>query len=346
MKTIDGGRGGGQLIRLAVAMSSLSGTPIRIENVRGARSEPGMRGQHVAAVEAVASISNARTSGVSIGSSNITFDPERIRGGETRVSVGTAGSVSLVFDAVLPVARESQKPIRVRATGGTDVRWSPPIDFYRFVKLPLLRRIGVRASLERLSRGFYPEGGGMAEILIHPGDLSRIDFTRRGSLERVRVRSIATDDLADRDVASRQIQGVRARLDDLIDVRVRETVGRVRSPATGTVVLVIAEYEHAIAGFSALGEPGVPAEIVGERAADRFLAFQDAAGAIEAHLADQLLPFLVFGGGRITTTRRTDHIESAAWLLEQFGAEIVIDTDGKSVVIESGDAMRMPTGSE
>ena len=59
MKRIDGREGGGQLLRLAVGLAALSETPIVIEHVRGARDEPGLRAQHVAAVEAAAALYRA-----------------------------------------------------------------------------------------------------------------------------------------------------------------------------------------------------------------------------------------------------------------------------------------------
>ena len=66
MKEIDGsyGEGGGQLVRTAVALSAVTGKEISIKNIRKNRPNPGLKQQHLKALETAANISGAQISGL------------------------------------------------------------------------------------------------------------------------------------------------------------------------------------------------------------------------------------------------------------------------------------------
>ncbi|MFW6458635.1 MAG: RNA 3'-terminal phosphate cyclase [Halodesulfurarchaeum sp.] len=333
MKQIDGGIGGGQILRLAVSLAALEGIPITIENVRGGRDDPGLRAQHVAAIDAVASVTESKFDGVEVGSETVTYEPGTVIGGEASVDVGTAGSISLVFDAVLPLAMAADRPIVLHATGGTDVKWAPPIDYLRAVKLPFLERFGLEATVRDVSRGFYPRGGGSATLRLEPSSIEPITCPERGDLEEISIHSVGTRDLSEADVVSRQVDGARRTLDPEISVPIAEQTASVDAQSTGTSVLVEARYEQSRAGFSALGRPGWPAEEVGEAAGKSFIAFQAETGAVDRHLADQLLPFLAVAGGEITTQRITDHVRGAARLLADFDYGVDISEGAQRIRI-------------
>lgn len=338
MKRIDGGRGGGQLLRWAVAMAAIRTTSIEVVNIRGARDSPGLRPQHVAALKAAATFTDATVSGLSVGSVRITFEPHAINGGTGTVDVGTAGSIALVFDTVLPFGGRTAEPITLTATGGTDVKWSPPLSYHSDVKFPVLAMSGFRGEIDIERRGFYPKGGGRATLHVEPGALDPIELTDRGPLERLDVHSIATEDLEDASVASRQAEAAEEALKNVIQAPIRSVAEYVAADSTGTVVLVLPKYDASRAGFSALGEPGTPAETIGERAVSRFQEFHDTPAAVDRHLADQLLPFLVEYGGTITTPAVTEHVETAIDLLAAFGYDVEIRrTDGLTVIHADGN---------
>ncbi len=70
MITLDGsqGEGGGQIVRSAVSLSSITGQPVMIENIRAGRKPRGLRPQHVTAIRAAADICGAAIDGVNIDS--------------------------------------------------------------------------------------------------------------------------------------------------------------------------------------------------------------------------------------------------------------------------------------
>lgn len=128
MIEIDGAAGGGGVLRTALALSAITGEPFRIEDVPGSRPNPGLRPQHHAAVRVVAALRDADVTGAALGADSLTFRPGTA--GERRLAadVGTAGSVALLFDAVLPVAATRDAGVELTATGDTDVMWAPTVE--------------------------------------------------------------------------------------------------------------------------------------------------------------------------------------------------------------------------
>jgi RNA 3'-phosphate cyclase len=130
MLELDGshGEGGGQLLRTACALAAITGTAVHLRNIRARRSPPGLAPQHLMAVQAVAELSGAQVENLALRSSEIVFRPGPLRGGSFRFDVGTAGAVTLVLQACLPVAVAGQAPVTMAVTGGTDERAAPALD--------------------------------------------------------------------------------------------------------------------------------------------------------------------------------------------------------------------------
>jgi RNA 3'-phosphate cyclase len=98
------GEGGGQILRTSVSLSALTLQPIKIINIRAGRSNPGLRRQHIAGIELVGKLVDAKIKGLELNSSQIEFTPKTRIGGQFSYDIGTAGSISLVLQAVLPPA--------------------------------------------------------------------------------------------------------------------------------------------------------------------------------------------------------------------------------------------------
>ncbi|MGQ3411137.1 RNA 3'-terminal phosphate cyclase [Natrinema sp. LN54] len=344
-RELDGSSAGGQFLRTALALSVLENDPVRLEHVRGDRSTPGLRHQHLAVLETLAELCDADVSGGELGSETVEFDPgleagtdpagrQRLEGGSYAVDIGTAGSATLLCNALLPLATILESPLSVTVTGGTDVAWSPPLDYLRYVTLPLLRRLGVEAACEVDRRGFYPDGGGTATLRLAPSRLEPIDLTERGPLEGLRLYTTESESLADRDVAHRQAEGALERLNPEPDLELtKRCETTVESPSPGSALVLRVDHGTGVAGFSALGERGKPAERVGEDAADAANRFLEGAAPVDRHMADQLLVFLALAGGRVRIPAVTDHVETRCALLEAFGIDVGLEREAEATVV-------------
>ncbi|PCR91180.1 RNA 3'-terminal phosphate cyclase [Natrinema ejinorense] len=337
-RELDGASAGGQFLRTALALSVLANEPVRLENVRGDRPTPGLRHQHLAVLETMAEACDADVSGAELGSETVAFDPGLegdggLEGGEYAADIGTAGSATLLCNALLPLVTVLESPLSVTITGGTDVAWSPPFDYLRAVKLPLVRRFGLEAACEAGRRGFYPDGGGEVMLRLEPSALEPIDLVERGSLEALHLYSTESESLADRDVAHRQAEGALERLDSDAPELATQCETAAASPSPGSAIVIRIDHGTGIAGVSALGERGKPAERVGEDAADAANRFLAGAAPVDRHMADQLLVFLAVAGGRVRVPAVTDHIEAGRDLLEAFGVEVILECDGETTMV-------------
>jgi len=176
---INGGHGGGQIIRSAITLSCITKQPIHLENIRKNRKIPGLRPQHLTAITILQKISNARVIGAEIGSTELKFIPNNIENLELVEDVGTAGSISLILQVLIPAVAISQKKLNLTIKGGTDVLWSPTIDYTQHVLREAYSRMGIKFSLELTKRGYYPKGGGEVCLQVYPSHLKSISFTER-----------------------------------------------------------------------------------------------------------------------------------------------------------------------
>jgi RNA 3'-phosphate cyclase len=322
MLDIDGsyGEGGGQLLRTAVALAALTGTPIRFRSIRLKRDSPGLGPQHMAAVHAVAQLCSAHVDGLALRSQEIAFAPGNLRGGEFTFDVGTAGSLTLVLQALLPVMTEARADFRIRVIGGTDVRGAPPLDYLREVTLALIDRMGVHARLVTRCRGYYPRGGGTVEVSVAPGRLQPLRLTAPG--RSLQIGGLAHVAHLPVHIAQRMGVSVLQRLGPQeVPVRCETAVlGNGEAIGQGGAVVMWARCEHTVLGAGRVAERGVRAEMLGDAVGGELAADIAAHATLDVHAADQILVYLALAGGESTFTTRelTGHARTAMWLIEQF----------------------------
>lgn len=334
MIEIDGsfGEGGGQILRTAVSLSAVTGEPVRISNIRATRPNPGMSPQHVTGIEAVAEICGGDADGLFAGSKEIVFKPGQLTGGEFEFDVGTAGSISLVLQSCLLPAIMSKSPLRISVKGGTDVRWSPPIDFVRLVHLPLLERFGANCDMSLISRGFYPEGGGEVTLETSPtGGLKPVNLSNRGKVQS--VRGIAFAQNLPEHIATRMKHSALKKLLDFKEIRI--DVELTKGHSTGAGIVLTAECENTTIGASALGAKGVRSETLGESCAEDLLETIKSGTTVDEHMLDQILPYVALAGkgSRVLAEEMTGHARTNIWVIEQF-LEKKFSTTDKNGLIE------------
>ncbi|MHC1630999.1 MAG: RNA 3'-terminal phosphate cyclase [Methanotrichaceae archaeon] len=312
MIEIDGshGEGGGQIVRTAVALSAVVRSPIKITKIRCDRPNPGLSFQHVRAIEILARITNARTEGVTPGSAEVIFEPDEIRGGRYEIDIGTAGSLTLLIQCLLPALVHADGPTVLRVRGGTDVKWSPTIDYLYHVALPTFGLFGAESRLSWSQRGYYPRGGGMAVLEVMPSKLKSADLKPAASKS---VKGISHCSNLPEHVAQRQADAAIQVLDVAgYDLSIKTEV--LKGPSTGSGITLWSGH----VGASALGERGLRAEKVGTLAAEEMLNELDSGASVDVHLADQLVPYLALAGGSYTARQISEHTRTNIWTANQF----------------------------
>ena len=173
------GEGGGQIIRSAITLSCITKQPIHLENIRKNRKDEGLKPQHLTAILILQKIANAKVIGAKIGSTELKFIPGNIENLELVEDVKTAGSIALILQVLIPVVSISQKKLSLTIKGGTDVLWSPSMDYTQYVLKEAYSRIGINFSIKLTKRGYYPKGGGEIKLEVYPSKIKSINFSQR-----------------------------------------------------------------------------------------------------------------------------------------------------------------------
>jgi RNA 3'-terminal phosphate cyclase (ATP) len=326
---LDGsqGEGGGQILRTALSMSLITGRPFRIRRLRGKRTPPGLRPQHLACVRGAEALGGTAT-GAEMGATELGFQPRPVKKGDLELEVPSAGSTPLLFQCLFfPLALAGGGELTLR--GGTHVPKSPSYHYLAWIWLPAMRAYGLGAELKLRHAGFYPEGGGELRASVHPvGEPPNlVELPARGTLRDADVMSFVGG--LPFENAERQGRAATHALRERGVLANEENFPIPVTRSSGAAILIRAEFEHTVAGFGEVGERGQPSEELGRRAADAFAAFLESAGALDEHLSDQLLvPAALLAGGklggsspavtRFTPARVTDHLTTHARVLEAF----------------------------
>jgi len=322
MIEIDGsyGEGGGQILRTALAFSSILKVPIRVKNIRASRKKLGLGNQHLVALNALARISGATIEGNKIGSQTLTFIPQEIHSGDYDFKIETAGSITLLLQRILLPLCLTQGNSTLTLAGGTHVPWSPPFDYFSGILLPALESMGVSADALIEKWGFYPRGGGQVRLRISPvGGLKPLSLVERGPMKKIRGVSAIFN--LPKHVAERQRGQALKRIRRELNIDPEFSIlFDAPSIGQGSFLFLFAEYERILAGFSSLGARGKPAEKVADEAVDSLKNYVESDGCVDPHLSDQLVPFMALakGNSSFTTTRMTDHLFTNLWVVGHF----------------------------
>jgi len=318
---IDGslGEGGGQIIRTSVSLAAITGQAVQIINIRARRSKPGLHAQHLTAVRAAAALCAAELKGAEMGSQFLRFTPGPLTQ-ETAFSfdVGTGGATGLVAQTLLAPMLFLPNPSVAHIRGGTHVPMSPPADYIEAVYRPALQRMGADVGFQYARAGFFPKGGGQAEIRSGASQLSApVELIERGRLHRLRL-FVVTCQLPEH-VATR---GVDALMKDLKGYGVPVLVEKreMEGGSPGAAIVLAAECENGAGGFTSLGERGKPMERVAADALRDFQKWFASGAAVDEHLGDQLvLPAaLAYGRSRWSTSEVTEHLRTVLEIAQKF----------------------------
>ncbi|OGO26686.1 MAG: RNA 3'-terminal-phosphate cyclase [Chloroflexi bacterium RBG_16_52_11] len=347
MIEIDGalGEGGGQVLRSALSLSIITGKAFRINNIRARRSKTGLMAQHLKAVDASAAISRANVQGAVLGSSSLLFEPGEIRTGRYKFEIGTAGSTSLVLQTILLPLSLAGSASTVIISGGTHVPSSPSYHYLDINWRPMMQSAGYDFQLSLDQAGFYPQGGGRITATIRPiHRVAPLQVERRGELLRlIGISAVAN---LDRSIADRQKRQATGRLLRHFPSLLIKTIS-LPAQNKGTFLLLAAEFASgggahpARCCFCALGELGKPAERVADEAVDSFITFLQSGGAIDHHLADQLLLPLALASGPsiLSSARITQHLLTNAEVIRYF---LPVEIDIFGVLGEPGTIRIVP----
>ena len=352
MIRIDGSHGesGGQIARTALALSTITQKPFEIYDIRIGRPEPGLKNQHLFCVKALKELCNASAEGDHLGSTFLKYYPKKLVAKNLNIDIETAGSITLLMQALLLPSMFVSKPIAITITGGTDTKWSQPFDYFNNILLPQLQRFA-KIEAKLLKRGYYPKGNGKVEIKINPKfklndfenfgvfhahlrqNVNPYNLTEQYNLIQIKGISHASKNLENAKVAERQAESTQKILKQKYNVPINITSQYQETLSTGSGITLwaifsknkddIDENNPIRLGADSLGEHGKRAEIVGEEAAKNLIREIESKAPVDRHLADQILPFMaLIGNSKIRVSEITNHCKTNIYTIEQFLGKI------------------------
>jgi RNA 3'-terminal phosphate cyclase (ATP) len=242
------GEGGGQIIRSAITLSCITKQPIHLENIRKNRKNEGLRPQHLTAIIILQKIANAKVIGAKIGSTELKFIPGNIENLELIEDVKTAGSIALILQVLIPVVAISQKKLSLIIKGGTDVLWSPSMDYTQYVLKEAYSRIGINFSIKLTKRGYYPKGGGEIKLEVYPSKLKSINFSQRKTNN---LKLICTFSKISREIIIEKIKIIKEKFSKTnfnVEVEIKEE----KAIDSGASLLLYSIDENSIIGMDGL----------------------------------------------------------------------------------------------
>ena len=337
MVEVDGsmGEGGGQILRTAVAFSAILRKPVRVTRIRGGREAPGLKRQHASALRVLERVFGGELEGASEGSSAISFRPGERSVGHLSVDMGTAASITLVLQAVIPAVALAGRRLELELKGGTDVPWSPTFDYLTLVVREAFHRMGIIFEAKAERRGYYPRGGGKAVATVGPCESLRpLQLLKQEGAAEANL--ISRSGGLPRHVAERQLSAASALLERSgITVSARG-ISEEWSDSPGSSILVHLTNRSVSIGADGIGAKGKPAEEVGRAAAERFVAEVQSGACVDANLADMVLPLLSLAPSpsRVRVREVTRHLESGLEIARQFtSCRWSVDPQGRSTVV-------------
>ncbi|MCS7109816.1 MAG: RNA 3'-terminal phosphate cyclase, partial [Candidatus Micrarchaeota archaeon] len=305
--TIDGskGEGGGQILRTALALSCILKKPFVIKEIRAKRPKPGLQPQHLTSVNAVSLISSADVTGNGIGSKELSFYPKKIIGGYYEFNIGTAGSISLLAQTLLPVLLYADRQSKVQMTGGTHVAHSPSMDYFENIFLPMIRKFGANAEVVVEELGWYPKGNGKIILYVKPSSLKALEITRKTDLKS--IKGIISQSNLPEDIVEREENSIRKVFPGIL---LSKNIKNSLSP--GNSITLWAEYDNTLLGVCNLGEKGLKAEDLASSTAKTLNDLIKGNGCVDPWMGDQILVYMALAEGesKIKVSKITSHMKT------------------------------------
>ncbi len=347
MIELDGsyGEGGGALVRTALALATLTGKEFSVKGIRSGRPKPGLKAQHLTAINALKEMSAAETNEIQLGSTELEFKPGKIKRGKYSFDIGTAGSISLLLQALLPPCLFAPGKITLNIKGGTCGKWQASVDYIQNLLLPQLRRFVEKIELKIIKRGYFPKGGGEIQLEVTPRfnlenydnfvslmeeiefKICKIKLENQGELEQIKGVINLSSELEEKEVGERIQRAVINQLskhDSAINIRVEYA----KSFSVGGEVLLWAIFSNdgkvdfdnpVLLGSSVLVEKGKTSEAIGKEVALLLEKEITSKSAVDHFLGDQLIAYMgLLPGSKINVSEISNHANTNIYIVEKF----------------------------
>ncbi len=342
MINIDGsyGSGGGQVLRTALGLAVRLNKPVTIYNIRAKRPKPGLRPQHLAVVNALAKLCNAKVEGNFISSSKVVFIPGKAMLNKLNIDIGTAGSTCLLLQALM-IACKTQ--LQACITGGTDVSFSPTAMYVKTVTLELLKKLGFSAEVEIVKYGFMPKGQGIVNFTFNKFEAIHYNFDKQFNARKkfnASIFAVASIQLKQRKVAERLAKTTQELL-ECYDANINTHIHYCNTASIGCSLTLCINQDNILLGFDKICEKHKTSEAIAKQLLQDMEEQITKQPCVDIHASDQLLAHAAIVSLekkmpiKIKTAWITEHAKTNANTIEKFmPVKFEINADKAEITIK------------
>ena len=320
---VDGAQksGSGTIVRFAVGSAILLGEELHLTNIRAKREKPGLRPQHLKAIQALQQICRGSLDGGEIGAKEIRFKPGvEVKGGCYQWDIGTAGSTTLLAMTLLPAACFSTGAMSFKISGGLFQDFAPSAYHMQSVLFPMLSKMGITAKLSVIRPGYVPRGGGIIEVAVEPvrGKMKPLRLPNQGDTAQIEGIALSSH-LEERRVSERMVETCSEVLRSKGYSAQIEIIHDSRALQRGAALAIYAKTSSGcIIGADRAGEPRRTSEDIGKYVARNLIEDLATGATVGRYLADQLIFYAALADGvsEYRIPKLTEHVETNLWLVE------------------------------
>lgn len=309
-------------MRTALVLSALTQRPLRVQNVRGGTSYPGLSQEDLSLIQALRQMTHAETVSAELGSHTVSFLPTTELSGPDLIlpsfeEDSRHQNACVLMATLIPLFAQTGRYAKLIIEGETYGQNTLSFDAMVESTFLAFRRLGLYARCDLLQSGFGRGSAGRLEAEVEPSHLEGVTLKDRGTLLGVRA-VVATTNLSP-SIAERGEQHLR-KLAHSAQVPLTIEVVSPEGIRSGAHVTVACEYEGGLGSSSVIGTKGVRIESVAQRAFEKTLQWMRSGAGLDEFLAEQIivLACLASTPSQFTVDRITPRLTTTIWVIRQF----------------------------
>ncbi|CAN8252536.1 unnamed protein product [Cochlearia groenlandica] len=182
---------GSQSFRQRLLLSTLSSTPIIIDEIRANDMIPGLLPHEINLLRLFETVSDDCSVFINVTGTELTYKPGIIMGGKNLVhNCALSRSMGYYMEPLLVLGLFGKKPLSIRLKGITNDPKDPSVDTVRSTTLQILKRFGVPLEgldLKIEARGVAPDGGGEVLLTVpNVQTLTAVQWIDEGMVKKIR----------------------------------------------------------------------------------------------------------------------------------------------------------------
>lgn len=211
---------GAQHFRQRLVLSTLSGTAVRIEDIRADDTSLGLRNYEVSFLRLMEKVSDGCVVEINETGTKLRYKPGVLTGGKQLVhDCGLTRSVGYFLEPLIVLGLFGKKPLSITLKGITNDGKDPCVDTFRTTTFPMLKHFGIPLEdleLKIVSRGAPPSGGGEVrlKVPIVQNSLTAVTWFDEGMVKR--IRGVAYSTRVSPQMANRMVDASRGILNRLL----------------------------------------------------------------------------------------------------------------------------------